>query len=89
MRLLKYLNEKIVILLITYPKAKSMGIEKDVEKIFLETVPLPKSEKLDVINGWKTKSSTQIMLTIKDAGKYKNKVKSFIDRMYNQMDEKI
>jgi hypothetical protein len=82
MKLKRYLNEEIVNLLITYPKAKELGIEKEVEKIFLDVVPLPKDEKVQVIKGWKSKHTTLVMIPSKEAGKYKKQVQSFIKRMY-------
>ena len=72
----------ITTLLIDYPKAVEMGIEDEVEKIFMETVPLPKIEKVEVISEWKAKGTSKVVLMSKISGKYKERVLFFIEEMY-------
>jgi len=57
MRFEKYLIENIVI---GYDKAKKLGIDKDIEALYLK-MPLPKSELTDNIKQWK-KDRSQLVL---------------------------
>ena len=61
MRLKQYLNEAKII---SFPEAKKLGIEKAVEKSYMDKVPLPRPEKIANIKEWKKKHKTSLVLTV-------------------------
>lgn len=71
-----------VTLVIGYTEAKKLGVEKDVENIYLITTPLPLEERKTNIKEWKKDGSQLVLSTKISEKKYRKKVEQIIVQKY-------